>query len=289
MSPDEVARLPPLTDIKPDTLFVLRFTLKDGEVPQVESYGLPTVCEVRDQVIFDGGAEIDGVMSLRELCHQRRFKVISAHCGMFLPSINKNLEDHFGTIPQRLYPCTIGVWDFLAYKDQLARKECIRSEPYETVYKFGSHEDCAIAISQGVVQDAFHFIKDVQEIRESKVECVFLTDPDSDGDPKTAGAGSAKQPGHMPSGHMAKYGNTLKRLLKGDAQFELAFELPPSKKSRDFKVWKARQISAEPCKETRCDFAMRIRRPRRGERGENMRNVDLGWKVSVTYSKVNKS
>ncbi len=49
-----------------------------------------------------------------------------------------------------------------------------RNLPYEVNFKFDSHEDCAAAITQGVVQDAFYLIQDIYKIRRCKVECAFL-------------------------------------------------------------------------------------------------------------------
>ncbi|KAK4234512.1 hypothetical protein C8A03DRAFT_37707 [Achaetomium macrosporum] len=226
---------PPRTPAENETLSVLRFTLKDAKVPQVENYGIPTVCEPKDQAIFDEDAKIDGVMSLRELCLQRRFELIVSNYGNKLGSINKKLEDHFGTEPKPVYPYANGTWNPARYEDELNKRESFRDLPYEPQYKFGSHEDCAVAISQGVVQDTYYFMKDVEYIRRQK---------------------------------MNKYGNTLARLLNGDAQFGLAFAPPPAEKESDRDYWVARQISAEPWKETGCDFAMKIRRPQRRDPGK---------------------
>lgn len=46
--------------------------------------------------------------------------------------------------------------------------------PYDANFKFDSHEDCAVSIAQGVVQDAYLFMKDVEHIRRQRVECAFL-------------------------------------------------------------------------------------------------------------------
>lgn len=87
---------------------------------------------------------------------------------------------------------------------------------------------------------------------------------------------------------MMKYGNALARLLKGDAKFGLAFAPPPVGKSRDDQYWRARQISADPWKETGCDFAMTIRRPHRhNDPGVRVRNHPI--KAFNTYSEVNKT
>jgi len=45
---------------------------------------------------------------------------------------------------------------------------------YNAAIRFDNGYDCAVTISQSVVQDVFHFIQDVRDIREHRVECEFL-------------------------------------------------------------------------------------------------------------------
>lgn len=109
LSPEEVARLPPRTAEKADTLSVLRFTLDAGKAAQVENYGMPTVCESdEDQAIFDKDAIIDGIMGLRELCLQRRFEVIVSNYSARLFSINYQFRDIWPDRIASVYPYTNG-------------------------------------------------------------------------------------------------------------------------------------------------------------------------------------
>jgi hypothetical protein len=56
------------------------------------------------------------------------------------------------------------------------------TEPHEANFKFDSHSDCLINITQSVIQDVFCLNQDVNEIRRSKVECAFPRTPASTAD-----------------------------------------------------------------------------------------------------------
>jgi hypothetical protein len=85
-----------------------------------------------------------------------------------------------------------------------------------------------------------------------------------------------------------KYGDTLARLLTGNARLGLAFEPPPADKKWDVNIWRARQIPADEWKYTGCDFAMVIRRPDgRSDPGTGIRNHPIP--AFVAYREVNKS
>ncbi|KAH6848227.1 P-loop containing nucleoside triphosphate hydrolase protein [Chaetomium sp. MPI-CAGE-AT-0009] len=252
LSPEDLARLPPRTTDKNDALSVLRFTLKANEKAHVENYGMPTVCASPvDQDIFDKDAKIDDVMSLREFCLQRTFEVIIPKFSTKLPDINNQLRTVFPARFETPYPYTNGEWNPARYEVEL--KQFARDTPYLANYKFHRHQDCAVVIAHGVVQDTYQFMKDVMAIRKERVECAFLSiAPDN-----------TKEFRVLVWHHLdkEKFSNTLARLLKGDARFGLAFAPPPVDKAKDTDYWRARQISAGPWKETGCDFAMEIRRP----------------------------
>jgi hypothetical protein len=81
----------------------------------------------------------------------------------------------------------------------------------------------------------------------------------------------------------------LARLLKGDAQLGLAFDLPPADKKRDVKYWRARQISADPWKDSGCDFAMMIRRPLGpNDPGRKVADKKIEDMAFESYNEVNK-
>ena len=63
-------------------------------------------------------------------------------------------------------------WNLKRYGREIP--QFARNLPYEANFKFDSHEDCAAALTQGVVQDVFYLVQDVGEIRQHKVECAFL-------------------------------------------------------------------------------------------------------------------
>lgn len=48
------------------------------------------------------------------------------------------------------------------------------SLPYDASYRFDSHQDYLVNVSQGVVQDVFHLAGDVDAIRRKQVICMFL-------------------------------------------------------------------------------------------------------------------
>jgi hypothetical protein len=107
--PEELARLPPRTTDKNDTLSVLRFALKANEKAHVENYGMPTICaSAADQAILDEGAKIDGVLSLREFCQQRTYEVVIPSYSLKLPHINNQLRTIFPARFQTPYPYTNG-------------------------------------------------------------------------------------------------------------------------------------------------------------------------------------
>ncbi|KAK3293556.1 P-loop containing nucleoside triphosphate hydrolase protein [Chaetomium fimeti] len=257
LSPEDLARLPPRTSDKNDTLSVLRFTLKANEKAYVENYGMPTVCvSPADQAIFDKDAKIDDAVSLREFCFQRAFEVIIPNFSTRLPAINNQLRTVFPPRFETPYPYTNGEWNPARFEVEL--KEFARDTPYQPSYKFHRHQDYAVAIAHGVVQDAYHFMKDVMAIRKERVECAFLkVAPDNTKEFRVL----VWHHLDLTSRQKGKFGNTLARLLKGDARFGLAFAPPPVDKAKDTDFWRARQISADPWKETGCDFAMEIRRP----------------------------
>ena len=83
------------------------------------------------------------------------------------------------------------------------------------------------------------------------------------------------------------YGDSLSRLLHGDARLGLAFSPPPTDKERDVQYWPARQIPLDDWKHTGCDFAMTIRRPyRMADPGRNIRNQAIT--AVNTYSEESK-
>lgn len=107
LSPEELARLPPRTAEKNDTLSILRFTLKANEKAYVENYGMPTVCASPvDQAIFDEDAKIDDVVTLREFCPQRTFEVVIPKFSAKLPHINNQLRTVFPPQFETAYPYT---------------------------------------------------------------------------------------------------------------------------------------------------------------------------------------
>lgn len=52
------------------------------------------------------------------------------------------------------------------------------SLPYDASYRFDSHQDFFVAVSQGVVQDVFHLAEDVEALRRKEVICMFLKTSD---------------------------------------------------------------------------------------------------------------
>jgi hypothetical protein len=105
LSPAELAALPPRTASDDDTLSVLRFTLKDGEMADVQDYGLPIVCDSpADQAILNSGAMIDGIMNLRDFCLQRRFEIIIPKYSTRLAAVNDQFRSIFPTEIQGTYP-----------------------------------------------------------------------------------------------------------------------------------------------------------------------------------------
>jgi hypothetical protein len=97
---EEVARLPPRSDpkAKASNLSLLRFKLKEGESAAEENFGITAVCESPEgQAIFDDGAPIGCMISLRELCRQTDFQIIVSR----LETINNQLRDH---LPREIHP-----------------------------------------------------------------------------------------------------------------------------------------------------------------------------------------
>lgn len=84
----ELAQIPPHKTDMQDKLYSLRFVLKEGQVPQVENYGTPTLCETADQAILGGDAKVDGVMGPQDACHQRFFHVVVSQYISKLDIIN---------------------------------------------------------------------------------------------------------------------------------------------------------------------------------------------------------
>ena len=140
-------------------------------------------------------------------------------------------------------------------------------------------------------------MKDVMAIRKERVECAFLkVAPDNTKEFRVlvwhhldvSDVAESLEVCQLTSRQKEKFKSTLARLLKGDAQFGLAFAPPPVDKARDTDYWRARQISAETWEETGCDFAMEIRRPLgRNDPGHRVAKRDIV--AFDTYSEVNKS
>ncbi|KAH6622716.1 hypothetical protein F5144DRAFT_632162 [Chaetomium tenue] len=182
------------------------------------------------------------------------------------------------------------------YEAQL--KEFARDTPYQANSKFHRHQDCTVAIAHGVVQDVYHFMKDVLAIRKEKVECAFLNvAPDNTKEfcmlvwHHLDVSDTVEPLKVMLSANIKverNIRNTRARLLKGDAKFGLAFAPPPVEKAMDTDYWRARQISADPWKATGCDFAMEIRRPLgRDDPGHRVARRDIV--AFDTYSEIDKS
>ena len=58
------------------------------------------------------------------------------------------------------------------YAGEIARYN--KTLAHNATIRFDNGYDCAVTISQSVVQDVFHFIQDIRDIRKHKVECEFL-------------------------------------------------------------------------------------------------------------------
>ncbi|KAK4031219.1 P-loop containing nucleoside triphosphate hydrolase protein [Parachaetomium inaequale] len=266
--PEKVAELPPRANAKKDDLVLLRFKLKDGERARAENFGIPAACEhPEDQAILDGDALIDGAISLRDLCRQSEFFVLVPGYTGKVASFNNQLREYFPREIQPVFPYANGGWDPSRYAAEIPT--FAKTMPYDANIKFDSRQDCAVSIAHGVAQDTFYLIQDVHDIRRHRVECAFLrTVPDSDD--VTAQEFLVLVWHHLDNNN---YGDSLSRLLHGDAQLGFAFSPPPADKERDVKYWPARQIPLDDWKHTGCDLAMTIRRPyRKTDPGRNISN-----------------
>jgi hypothetical protein len=77
-----------------------------------------------------------------------------------------------------LTPVFFSDWNMPRYQTEIPRHA--QYLPYDANFKFDSREDCAVSVAHGVVQDVFHLINDVNDIRRHPVQCAFLrTVPDS--------------------------------------------------------------------------------------------------------------
>lgn len=178
-----------------------------------------------------------------------------------------------------------------SYNEKLAPSAKIR---------FDDGYDCAVTISQSVVQDVFHLIRDVQEIRKKKVECEFLRIKPGSSDATASEfivlvwhrLDVSITPFPMPptkspssnSSEMSKYGDTMAQLITGDARLNLAFEAPP-RNGEDHNCWRARQISMDKFYSTGADMAIKIRRPcTRDDRGPRSKLI----KAFDSHAKSNK-
>jgi len=99
LSAADASNLPPRTNPKDKNLAIFRFKLNDDKRAAIEGFGMPVICEnAEDQAILDDDAPVDGVMSLRKLCHQTEFVVLVQGFNAKMPEyVNNQLRDFFGS------------------------------------------------------------------------------------------------------------------------------------------------------------------------------------------------
>ena len=57
-----------------------------------------------------------------------------------------------------------------------------RTNEYQKTQRYGSLEDCQVAIVQGIVQDVFHLSEDADKFRNLEVKCRFFRLPGARGE-----------------------------------------------------------------------------------------------------------
>ncbi|KAK3360832.1 P-loop containing nucleoside triphosphate hydrolase protein [Lasiosphaeria ovina] len=272
-------RLPTRSDKgkdKPLSLIVLN--LKDGQKPGLEGFGFPCVLENPDH---DSALNLDTPlaecgMTIWEICAMRQFRLLTT--SRLVPRAQQQFAIDFPSpAPDHLFSYSLDDWGMATYQQDITRDKTVA--PYTLRSRLDKVHDAAVSIVQGVVQDVFYLSADVGQIRSHPVRCLFIRTatgvPDNE----------ANEFMVLVRHGLNKdtYGMSLNRLLKGDAQFGLAFKLPPPRSidgpDIDNDYWRARQIPLPVG--APYDLAMMIQRPVRGDPGFEVRDQAIGALNSI--------
>ena len=172
-------------EVLPPELLQVEFFLREGESPLLEGYPWPFEGYPHVMSTIQSQVAIVGPSCLKDLVKWHTFGLImpyNNHTVSSLRSMGNVFFEKGGLIP---YPrlrtavhnnpfSTDLVWNLERFRLIIPRCQAEVPEPYPEVFRFDRFEDWAISASQGVVQDIFDLLLEIEVIRDIAHHSVFV-------------------------------------------------------------------------------------------------------------------